>query len=198
MHKGLQFQVNYTLGDARSNYSDLLSSGGFGGFRGYDLEGWGGLDNEWRLAYFHVKHAFTFSGGWEIPLKGAVLGGWRFNWIATAYEGKHDITQFYNPSAFRDPAVATSIGQTDFTPLGGEGTQVTGPPFRQLDVGLAKQFQVGGGRRMEFRAEAYNLTNTPSFNLPTGTNFSNTSQFGQITTQRNRNRQIQLGLKLYF
>jgi hypothetical protein len=226
MHKGLQFQVNYTLGDARSNYSDLLSSGGFGGFRGYDLEGWGGLDNEWRLAYFHVKHAFTFSGGWEIPLKGAVLGGWRFNWIATAYsgqpqtigctiattsgagciallvgdpyEGKHDITQFYNPAAFRDPAVATSIGQTDFTPLGGEGTQVTGPPFRQLDVGLAKQFQVGGGRRMEFRAEAYNLTNTPSFNLPTGTNFSNTSQFGQITTQRNRNRQIQLGLKLYF
>jgi hypothetical protein len=77
MHRGLQFQLNYTLGEARAHYGDLLSGGGFGpGFRGYDLQGWGGLDNEWGLAYFHTKHALTFNGMWELPGKGALLGGW--------------------------------------------------------------------------------------------------------------------------
>ena len=77
MHRGLQFQVNYTLAEARANYGDLLSGGGFGpGFRGYDLQGWGGLDNEWGLAYFHTKHALIFNGMWELPGKGALLGGW--------------------------------------------------------------------------------------------------------------------------
>ena len=45
MYKGLQFQVNYTLANARANYGDLLSGGSFGpGFRRYDMVGWGGLD----------------------------------------------------------------------------------------------------------------------------------------------------------
>jgi hypothetical protein len=226
MHKGLQFQVNYTLAEARANYGDLLSGGGFGpGFRGYDLAGWGGLDNEWGLAYFHTKHALVFNGTWELPFKGPVLGGWNVSWILMAYSGqpqtigctvattsgagcvallvgdpyagKHDITQFYNPDAFKDPSAATTIGQTDFTPLGGERTQVTGPPFRQLDLAVAKQVRVKGAK-VELRAEAFNLTNTPSFQLPSATNFSNKATFGQITATANNARQVQLGLKLYW
>jgi len=229
MHKGLQFQVNYTLAEARANYGDLLSGGGFGpGFRGYDLNGWGGLDNEWGLAYFHTKHALIFNGVWELPGKGALLGGWNVSWIFTAYSGQpqtigctvatssgagcvallvgdpyagaHDISQFYNPDAFKDPAPATTVGQTDLSPLGGERTQVTGPPFRQLDMAVAKQFRLKGAR-VELRAEAFNLTNTPSFQLNTAasaTNFSNRATFGQLTATANNARQVQLGLKLYW
>ncbi len=225
MHKGLQFQVNYTLAVGRANYGDLLSSGGFGGFRGYDLTGWGGLTNEWGLAYFNTKHALVFSGTYDLPGKGAVLGGWSVNWIFTAYSGqpqtigctiattsgagciallagdpyagKHDISQFYNPDAFKDPPVATTIGQTDFSPLGGPRTQVTGPPFRQLDLSLSKRFNLSR-MRLEFRAEAYNLTNTPSFNLPSSTNFANKATFGLITATSNSARQIQLGAKLHW
>jgi len=226
MHRGLQFQVNYTLGEARANYGDLLSSGGFGpGFRGYDLVGWGGLDNEWGLAYFHTKHALTINGTWELPFKGAVGGGWSMSWIFMAYSGqpqtigctvattsgagcvallvgdpysgKHDITQFYNPDAFKDPLPATSVGQTDFAPLGGERTQVTGPPFRQLDLTVAKQMRLKS-TRLELRAEAFNLTNTASFQLPSATNFANRSTFGQITATANNGRQVQLGVKLYW
>ncbi len=225
MHKGLQFQINYTLASARANYGDLLSSAGFGGFRGYDLVGWGGLDNEWGLAYFHTKHALVINGIWELPGKGAILGGWNVRWVLMAYSGqpqtigctvattsgagciallvgdpyagKHDITQFYNPDAFKDPPAATAIGQASFAPLGGERTQVTGPPFRQLDLAVAKQVKVKG-TQVELRAEAFNVTNTPSFNLPTGTNFSNKATFGQITATANNARQIQLGLKLYW
>jgi len=226
MHNGLQFQINYTLGEARANYGDLLSSGGFGpGFRGYNLPGWGGLDNEWGLAYFHTKHALVVNGVWELPFKGAVLGGWNVSWIFMAYSGqpqtigctvattsglgcvallvgdpyagKHDISQFYNPDAFKDPPAATTIGQTDFAPLGGKRTQVTGPPFRQLDLTVAKQVKVRGAK-LELRAEAFNVTNTPSFQLPSSTNFSNKAAFGLITATANNGRQVQLGLKLYW
>ena len=225
MHKGLQFQVNYTLAESRSNYGDLLSSAGFGPLRGYDLAGWGGLANEWGLSYFHTKHALVMNGVWELPMKGAVLGGWNVSWVFMAYSGqpqtigctvattsglgciallvgdpysgKHDISQFYNPDAFRDPPAATQIGQTDFAPLGGERTQVTGPPFRQLDMAIAKQIPVKGAR-LELRAEAFNVTNTPSFQLPSQTNFSNRATFGLITATANNARQVQLGAKLYW
>src|SRR6185503_13393482 len=101
------------------------------------------------------------------------------------------------PDAFRDPPAATQIGQTDFAPLGGERTQVTGPPFRQLDMAIAKQIRLKG-TRLELRAEAFNVTNTPSFQLPSQTNFSNRSQFGLITATANNARQVQLGAKLYW
>jgi len=162
---------------------------------------------------------------WELPGKGALLGGWNVSWVLAAYSGqpqtigctvatssgagcvallvgdpyagKHDITQFYNPDAFQDPAPATTIGQTDLSPLGGERTQVTGPPFRQLDMAVSKQVRVKG-TRVELRVEAFNLTNTPSFQLPSQTNFSNKTQFGLITATSNNARQVQLGLKLYW
>ena len=48
----------------------------------------------------------------------------------------------------------------------------------------------------QFRAECYNLFNTPQFNSPNG---SVTSQsFGQVTSQRNTSRQFQFGLKIKF
>jgi hypothetical protein len=226
MHKGLQFTINYTLANTETNAGDLLSGGNVGGHRGYDLAGWGGLDNEWTRAFYAVKHAFTFAGGWELPLKGPILGGWRLNWILSAYSGqpqsigctiattsgagcyallvgdpyagRHDVSQFYNPDAFANPPVVTAIGQTDFSPLGGERAAVTGPPFRQLDLTLAKRINLLGRTQLELRGEAFNLTNTPSFKNPSSTSFADKANFGRITETRNLARQIQLGLKLYW
>ncbi|MGH9163603.1 MAG: hypothetical protein ACRD2X_26920, partial [Vicinamibacteraceae bacterium] len=80
-----------------------------------------------------------------------------------------------------------------------ERSQVTGPPFRQLDLGLAKLFRVGGGsRQFEVRVEAFNLTNTPAFELPGSLNFEDAANFASITNMRNTSRQIQFGLKFYW
>jgi hypothetical protein len=50
---------------------------------------------------------------------------------------------------------------------------------------------------MQFRAEAYNITNTPQFSPP-GLTIGN-ADFGQINgTRFNDRRNIQLGLKLLF
>lgn len=102
----------------------------------------------------------------------------------------------YNAAAFTNPPKATAIGQTDLSPLGGDRTPVTGPSQRQLDFSLFKNFQLTERFRLEFRAEAFNLTNTVSFAFP-NSNFSS-ANFGRLDTQRNNPRQMQYALKLYF
>jgi hypothetical protein len=103
----------------------------------------------------------------------------------------------WNAAAFTNPLRATTIGQTDLSPLGGGRTQVSGPPQRQIDLSVFKNFQVSERIRSEFRAEMFNLTNTPSFNIPGTTNFQSAT-FGRLDSQRNSPRQIQLALKFYF
>src|SRR5207237_562214 len=51
--------------------------------------------------------------------------------VGDPYAGSHNVDQFYNPAAFANPNPVAAIGQTDFSPLGGKRSQVTGPPLRQ-------------------------------------------------------------------
>ena len=160
----------------------------------------------------------------------AVLGGWSTNWILTLrtgfpqtigctkatgagtgcyalytgvdpYSGPHNIDQYYNPAAFADPPVVTQVGQTDFSPLGGGATQVSGPGYHRLDLSLFKAFPVTERSRFEFRAESFNLTNTPNFGQPGNFNYLNTKTFATINSTidaPNDARQIQLALKFYW
>ena len=227
LSKGLEFLTAYTLSEAKTNAGDLLSGGGAGGLRAPGIAGFG-IERDIGLAAFHVKHAFVYSGTYELPFKGRYLGGWGANWILTLYSGqpqtigctiataagagcyallvpgqdpyggRHDVSQFYNPAAFADPSPATTIGQTDFSPLGGNRTQVTGPPLRQLDFSIVKRVSPTASTRMELRVEAFNLTNTANFNLPAFLNFNDRLNFGRITSTRNSARQVQLGVKFYW
>jgi hypothetical protein len=159
-----------------------------------------------------------------------LLGGWSTNWILTLntgqpqtinctkttgagtgcyalytgadpYGGKHNVSQYYNPAAFADPGVVTAVGQTDFSPLGGGNTQVSGPPLRRLDFSIFKSFPVGEHRRFEFRAESFNLANHPAFAQPGSLNYLDTANFARITATRdapNDARELQFALKFYF
>jgi hypothetical protein len=79
---------------------------------------------------------------------------------------------------------------------GNSGTGVVRMPgIKNLDYSLEKVIPITETKRLEFRAEAFNLTNTPLF---TGVgNTLGATNFGTITTAQAA-RQIQLGLKLYF
>jgi hypothetical protein len=65
-------------------------------------------------------------------------------------------------------------------------------------MGIARQFKIGGQRQFEIRAEAFNITNTPAFNLPGSLDYRDAKNFASITSMRNTPRQFQLGAKIYW
>lgn len=72
-----------------------------------------------------------------------------------------------------------------------------GPRYSNLDLVLSKQFATGGGRYAEFRIEAFNVLNHPSFGAP-ARDIASPNTFGQITTTISSPRVIELVLKYYF
>jgi hypothetical protein len=73
---------------------------------------------------------------------------------------------------------------------------VIGPSQRRLDVSLSKLTRLTDGTSLEFRVEAYNVTNTPSFRNPESDLSS--GEFGEITRTYGGPRVVQLGVKLRF
>ncbi len=158
----------------------------------------------------------------------AAIGGWALNYIYTfqsgqpftvtcpvqttsgfgcdanvvagmdKYAGAHTVAHWLNPNAFSQPAIATLNGQGDYGPLGGSPQQARGPHFNNVDASLFKNFAVTEAAKLQFRAEAFNLTNTPQFGQPGNLDFTNSTAFSTITTLRNQPRLLQLALKLAF
>jgi hypothetical protein len=117
------------------------------------------------------------------------------------YGGPHDQLQWLNPAAFVTPAPATAIGQSSIEPLGGLPGQARGPWFSNLDSSIFKNFHFTETRYLQFRAEAFNTSNSAQFGQPSQLNYTTTSTtapFGEITSLRNSPRLFQLALKLYF
>jgi hypothetical protein len=66
----------------------------------------------------------------------------------------------------------------------------------QLDMSLIKSFKVTESKSFDFRAQVFNLTNTPSFSTPGGS--TNLATGGQVTSTRNQPRLFEFGLKFSF
>jgi len=96
----------------------------------------------------------------------------------------------FNISAFAAPAIFT---------FGNSGRDAfRSPKFWNLDTSIFRQFPFWGeGRRIEFRAEAFNIFNTVILGTP-GNDISNLSSFGKANSTANGSRQLQLGAKVIF
>lgn len=70
-----------------------------------------------------------------------------------------------------------------------------GPTLNNLDLSLAKFFQVTERVRMQFRFESFNFTNTPAFDPPQG---NITAAGAGAITSAGEPRRIQFALKLLF
>lgn len=99
--------------------------------------------------------------------------------------------RWFNPAAATAPAPFTIGNAPRFAPnLRADGTH-------HADVNLAKNFQVRERVRIQFRAEAYNITNTPQFSPPGLT--VGAADYAQINgTRFSDRRNIQFGLKVIF
>lgn len=78
---------------------------------------------------------------------------------------------------------------------------ISAPSSRNPDLSLFKDFRPTERTRIQFRAEAFNLTNTPTFTLPNARSAQlrpGNRSFGKLAGSQTVGRQIQFGLKFIF
>lgn len=159
-------------------------------------------------------------------LSSAILGDWQINGIFSAYKGR-PYTIWASDASLNMPGNAQTADQVKATVaklgnVGDDGTyfdtsafaRVTavrfgnvgrntmrGPGVVNTDMSLFRTFKLTEKFRLQFRAEAFNLSNTPHFANPN--NDVNSSEFGMILgTQADdalgRSRELRFGLRLSF
>jgi hypothetical protein len=148
------------------------------------------LATGWRVSGIYRRSTgsyMTITGGLDRLLSGQA-GNQRPNQVLESpYGDRGSVTNYLNPRAFVQPDLGT-IGNI------GSGN-VQGPGTWQFDVALSRVFQFRETQRLEFRAEAFNVTNSLVRGNPT-TNF-NSNTFGQINSSRDA-RIMQFALKYAF
>jgi hypothetical protein len=170
------------------------------------------------------NYALPFGAGQRWLTKSPLsypLGGWELNGIFTRQSGfpqtpginfdtcvcgsiarpnlvgdpraaQRSLNQWFNVAAFAPPPLYT-IGNS------GRGLFLGPGLDNNLDLSIAKRFYASRwreGMNLEFRAEFFNLTNTPYFSDPNTT--VGTGTVGRVTSVRNSARQGQMALKFYF
>jgi hypothetical protein len=147
------------------------------------------------LYYYQTGLPFTVENTQNAADPGGTYDGFtnspsRPNLVSTAKASKWTVSQYFNSTAFATQATGT---------LGNERkNQITAPNDTALNLSLIKAFVIKEDLKLQFRAEAFNLSNTPTFNPPD--NGFGDPQFGIIssTVPGAPPRQIQFALKLLF
>jgi hypothetical protein len=129
-----------------------------------------------------------------------------------------NVDHWYNPCAFANPLSGTLIPNTQTatnpvgTPitnpyqalayLGTARNQVVGPGYERINMSVFKNFDTIRSQYLQFRADIFNLFNTPAFGQPSVE--TNASSGGEITSTRSlgnftpNSRFLQIALKYYF
>ena len=115
------------------------------------------------------------------------IGGQRINQILASPYGDKSVNNYLNPAAFAQPALG-ALGNV------GKGA-VAGPGTWQFDTALSRTFQFNETQKLEFRAEAFNLTN--SFHMNDPVTVLNQATFGQVLSAKDP-RIMQFALKYFF
>jgi hypothetical protein len=119
----------------------------------------------------------------------------RPNQIADARISHKTLSHFFNTAAFAPQPLGT-VGNT-------QRNSMFGPDFRHVDLSLFKTFPVTERLNVQFRAESFNISNTPSYYMPNnnspGQSFGSAG-FGTITSAdpNYTPREFQFALKAMF
>jgi hypothetical protein len=109
---------------------------------------------------------------------------------------------WFNPAAFTQPGRVNNVRGTPLTLFGNLARRAgRGPRTTNLDFSVFRNFGLREGLNLQFRAEAFNLSNTPAFFLPSAASPALTignANFGKFTASSATGRQLQFGLKLLF
>ena len=228
---GHQFNLAYTWGHSRGYTSESSTAQPRVKHPEYYWKNRGPLSQDIRHnLVISNSYELPFGRGKSFANTGAaaaILGGWQINGLASFYTGRPstptapggsinsagsgqfadclgaprklgDPNGWWDPSTFADP---DDIGGTPR--FGTCGSNVLrGPGLINVDMGLFRRFQPMERFSVQFRAEAFNISNTPHFNNPNSNIAS--SGFGVVTSMANTGRDgndqrvFRLGLRIAF
>jgi hypothetical protein len=164
----------------------------FGQGRARALDGWlGVVVNDWSVA-----SVITLQSGVPVAITQttnfnafAGFGVQRPNLVGDPElpSDQRTVARWFNTDAF-SIAPQFTLGSASRNPI-------RGPGFNQVDLSLSRRVPVAGRAAMEFRAEIFNLFNTPNFGAPAAV--AGTPAFGTITSALDP-RVVQVAAKLLF
>ena len=148
-----------------------------------------GIIGDWQLSgiiSLHTGYPITVMAN---DLSGTLSGGMRADCLGpVSYpKGVGLGTTWWSTDEFNQPAGGTFGSCANVT--------VRGPGSTQWNQSVEKEFSITESKKLVFRAEFINFTNTPIFNAPNQN--VDSSQFGQILSSQGQ-RNIQFALKFYF
>jgi hypothetical protein len=212
---GATINANYTWAH---NLTNALTSGSL--FQGSTSVDYGNANND-------LRHRIAVTASYEVPFaknskswKTFLAKNWKVNGMGYWQTGSPftvvDTSVLRVPNLSQDrpnvtgktkvsnPSISKWFNTEAFTTQV-EGTQgnerqnqLFGPHQRNVDLSAIKDFKILDKLKGEFRAECFNISNTPNFSVPDG-NRSNTT-FGEITSTTNGSnpRQYQFAMKFLF
>jgi hypothetical protein len=223
--KGLTTLVSYTFSKLLDNNVGNGTNGSGITGASDAVQNWENLRLERAVSSMNLPHRLVTTVLYDLPfgrsgwsVKRALLGDWQVNGILTLQSGSSIgvTTSVGNnpfagsrPNLIGDPRPANQtinnwLNAAAFS-VAAERTPGNAPrnlpncrtdSVANLDFSLLKSVHITEQWRIQFRAEATNLTNTPTFAEP-GTGLG-ASSFGVITSTVSSPRNVQLGLKLVF
>lgn len=226
--EGLIVNIGYTWAHGRG-YTDEDSGDGPGVFRiprMYDRN-YGDLNQD-------IRHNFQMTAIYDVPFgrgkrflndgpAAAILGGWQFNGLLSAYTGTPFVVQAdNNHNAAGSGNLADCLSEPNYLKRGSndlwidpsafaqpEGDRfgtcgpnnVRGPGLFNVDLSIFRKFQISEKLELQFRAEGFNMMNTPHFERPNSRNV-NSGAFMRLNRIRNTGREgiderfFRIGLRL--
>jgi hypothetical protein len=158
----------------------------------------------------HQRILKQLAGGWSVNLSGVLQSGYPLaisqpnnNSVigastqrpnATGVSASVDAPFEKRIDGWINPAAFSQAPQFTFGNVA-RVISLRGPGQISFDVSVFKTFSLMEKMKAQFRAEALNVANTPTFYGP-NTTFTN-PQFGIITSQANYPRLIQMGVRFY-
>ncbi len=217
-HNGLWYLVSYTFSKSMTTQNTPAVGGNIGrekSLSAFDIPHNLAVSVGYELPVGRDKHFLSQANS----LVDAMLGGWQMQGIYVWRSGRPFTPTISGDRAntgvgsqrpnrvgsgeLDNPTVDLWFDKTAFVvpaqyTYGNAGGNILREDrYVTLDFSLFKQFRLANGHRLQFRAEAFNLTNTPAFNMPASTAID-TAGGGRVTSTSNTPRQMQFALKYDF
>ena len=208
---GFQFSLAYTLSRSIDDVAELF------GAEGGIVQDVRNLQGDRGHSGFDRRHRVSGSAvyelrGWQLStivsiqsgryfdvtlpdpttLLGVTSSNWRADLVGDPRAASRGPDGWLNPAAFAVPTNAD--GSYRFGTMHRNSLQ--GPGYFNVDAGLMRNFRVGPHRRLQLRWEVFNVTNHPSYGLPSTNLLS--PDFGTIRSTVSAPRQMQFGLKFIY